>query len=138
MNFEDIKDTSLLACDKTATFTPSEWNIRMRQFCPNQTPRLHHMLFGDIEKTERYLRQGIRLLKMWQKEKEPHRKKYYWHISELKLSRALGDEQVLSFQISGVDYNLHRDPSGKARVGFGRQPLPSPEDFGKAIPFDNK
>lgn len=138
LNFEDIKGTSLLACDKTAMFTPSEWNIRMRLFSPSQTKELHRMLFSDVEKVERYLLQGIRLLKMWQKEKEPHRKKYYWHISELKLSRALGNEQALSFQIGGVDYNLHRDQSGKARIGLGKQPLPSPDDFGKAIPFNNK
>lgn len=140
INTETIEDCALLHVDKTCDFDKKghSFNVKIRARVKSTREIVRSLLGTKNIRTNKALNDGIRLLKMWQKEKEPHRKKYYWHISELKLSRALGNEQVLSFQIGGVDYNLHRDQSGKARIGLGKQPLPSPDDFGKAIPFNNK
>lgn len=139
INTETIEDCALLHVDKTCDFDKGHsFNVKIRARVKSTREIVRSLLGTKNIRTNKALNDGIRLLKMWQKEKEPHRKKYYWHISELKLSRALGNEQVLSFQIGGVDYNLHRDQSGKARIGLGKQPLPSPDDFGKAIPFSNK
>jgi len=75
-------------------------------------------LFYDknTRRAERCLKDGIRLLGMWQREKEPHRKAYYWHISELKLTRALGNEPLLHFTIDKKAYKLARDIRGNVRI----------------------
>ena len=75
-------------------------------------------LFYDkkTRRAERCLKDGIRILDMWQREKEPHRKAYYWHISELKLTRALGDEPLLHFMLNRKPYILAKDMHGKVRI----------------------
>jgi len=80
-------------------------------------------LFYDkkTRRAERCLKQGIRLLNMWQREKEPHRKAYYWHISELKLTRALGNEPLLHFTIDKRTYKLMRDVHGNVKIYKKRQ-----------------
>lgn len=75
-------------------------------------------LFYDkkTRRAERCLKDGIRLLGMWQREKEPHRKAYYWHISELKLTRALGKDPLLHFTLDNKPYKLARDIRGNVRI----------------------
>ena len=115
--FGEIENKSLFANGENTTPTPSEWNIKMSLRNPNQARELRRVLLGDIEKAERYLLQGLRLLRMWQDEKEPHRKKYYWQIHELKLLRALGKRDELQFTINGGErITLKKDERGKARL----------------------
>ena len=53
---------------------------------------------------------------MWQKEKEPHRKAYYWHLHELKLARALGKDWNICFMLDGCKYELSRTIHNKVRI----------------------
>ena len=113
----EIENKSLFHRDETKTLMPSEWNIRMMHMCTlNQARELHRMLFGDMDKAKRYLEQGLRLLKMWQREKQPLRKAYYWRIHELKLARALGKQKELKFYLYGECVILKKDEHGKARL----------------------
>lgn len=70
----------------------------------------------DCVRREQALRDGLRLLKMWQKEKEPHRKAYYWHLHELKLARALGKDWNICFMLDGRKYELSRTIHNKVRI----------------------
>lgn len=70
----------------------------------------------DYVRREQALRDGLRLLKMWQKEKEPHRKAYYWHLHELKLARALGKDWNICFMLDGCKYELSRTIRNKVRI----------------------
>ena len=70
----------------------------------------------DYLRREQALRDGLRLLKMWQKEKEPHRKAYYWHLHELKLARALGKDTSINFVSGGSQYSLSLDHRHKPHI----------------------
>ncbi len=62
---------------------------------------------------------GIRLLKMWQNEWQPHRKRYYRHISDLKLASALANDIEVKFSINDKRFRLTRDELGSVRIYKG-------------------
>lgn len=118
INTETIEDCALLHVDKTCDFDKKghSFNVKIRARVKSTKEIVRSLLGTKNIRTNKALNDGIRLLKMWQKEKEPHRKKYYWHISELKLSRALGNEQMLHFMLNRKSYILAKDMHGKVRI----------------------
>ena len=63
----------------------------------------------DLLKKDKALRKGIRLLKMAQRTTEVHKKQYYYHIAELKLTTALGKDMELRFATGGRKYVVAKD-----------------------------
>lgn len=63
----------------------------------------------DLLKKDKALRKGIRLLKIAQRTADVHKKRYYYHIAELKLTAALGKDTELHFVIGGGKYVIAKD-----------------------------
>ena len=63
----------------------------------------------DLLKKDKALRKGIRLLKIAQRTADVHKKRYYYHIAELKLTAALGKDMGLHFVIGGGKYVVAKD-----------------------------